>query len=101
MKKFFLGIVCCFTVMGCLVSCNDTSEESIFDKVPTTMDHYYSDRLSFADMGIDINGKTFLEDKIEKVKLKSVTDGDTAVFHISNRGIQDSYTNPLKKSHDM
>ena len=100
MKKFFLGIVCCFTVMGCLVSCNDTSEESIFDKVPTTMDHYYSDRLSFADMGIDINGKTFLEDKIEKVKLKSVTDGDTAVFHISNRGIQDSYTNPLKKSHD-
>lgn len=100
MKKYLIGIVSCFAVIGTLVSCGPNEpEEGIFDTPPITMDHYYSDRVSFADMGIDVDGKTFLENKVEKVKLKSVTDGDTAVFHISTSGIQDSFTNPLKKSH--
>lgn len=95
MKKIITSLVCLTTFLVGLASCSTTKEESLFDKDPTTFDHYYSDKISFADMHIDIEGKTFLEDKIEKVKVKSVTDGDTAVFYTS--GMEDSYTNPLKK----
>lgn len=99
MNKILLGLISGFSILCCLASCGENKEESIFDNVPTQIDHYYSDKLSFADLSIGIEGKTFLEDKVEKVKLKSVTDGDTAVFHISSAGIQDKYTNPLGKEH--
>lgn len=100
MNKILTGLISGFSILCCLASCGETTtSEPIFDNVPTQIDHYYSDKVSFADMGINVEGKTFLEDKVEKVKLKSVTDGDTAVFHISSKGIQDSYTNPLKKEH--
>ena len=99
MNKILLGLVSSFSILCCLASCGETTDDSILDNAPTQIDHYYSDKLSFADLNININGKTFLEDKVEKVKLKSVTDGDTAVFHISSAGIQDKYTNPLGKEH--
>ena len=98
MKKIVTSLICLTTVLVGLASCSTTNNESLFDKDPTTFDHYYSDKISFADMHVDINGKTFLEDRIEKVDIKSVTDGDTAVFY--TKGMSDSFTNPLKKEHD-
>lgn len=99
MKKIITSFVLLVSTLVCLGSCStNNADESLFDKAPTTFDHYYSNKISFADMQIDINKKTFLQDRVEKVKIKSVTDGDTAVFYTS--GMKDSYTNPLKKEHD-
>ena len=54
MKKIITSLVCLTTVLVGLASCSTTNNESLFDKDPTTFDHYYT------DMNVDINGKTFL-----------------------------------------
>ena len=109
MKKSVLTLSLLLTLTG-LAACNGTGNSSanqLFDVEPTTFDHYYSNKISFADMNIDVEGKTFIDDKIEKVVykrdgvdkvgIKYVTDGDTAVFYTS--GTQDSFTNPLGRSY--
>ena len=60
MKKIVTSLICLTTVLVGLASCSTTNNESLFDKDPITFDHYYSDKISFADMHVDINGKTFL-----------------------------------------
>ena len=80
MKKIITSFVLLVSTLVCLGSCSsNNADESLFDKAPTTFDHYYSNKISFADMQIDINKKTFLQDRVEKVKIKSVTDGDSGV----------------------
>lgn len=71
--------------------------ESPFDVLPTDIDHYYSNQVRFSDMNLEVSDR-FMEDKIAKLTLKSVTDGDTAVFYLSG-GETDSYTNSMNKSY--
>ena len=66
-------------------------------------DHYFSNKLSLADLnptiGRNSNGElegSFIKDGIAKLTLKSITDGDTAVFYLNN-GEEDSYTVKGKK----
>lgn len=55
-------------------------------------EHYFSNQIRFTDLGItDIRGKGFIEDQVGRLNLKSYTDGDTAVFHLS-AGEADTYT---------
>ena len=70
--------------------------ESPFDFLPTEIDHYYSNQVRFSDMNLTVSDK-FMQDKIAKLELKNVTDGDTAVFYLSG-GEQDSYTHALGRS---
>lgn len=61
-------------------------------------DHYFSNKLNLGALNPtiskDSNGKlsgNFIADGIAKMELKSVTDGDTAVFYLNN-GERDTYT---------
>lgn len=61
-------------------------------------DHYFSNKLTLADLNPTISrdekGKlsgNFIADGIAKLTLKSITDGDTAVFKLNNNE-KDSYT---------
>ena len=103
--KNLLTVLLTFATLIGLASCRDRdnseiSVESPIDNLPTDYDHYYSDRVSFADLGYSLTEENnyFMERGVAKLKLKSVTDGDTAVFHLAN-GEEDSYTNPLKTPH--
>ncbi len=105
MKKIGLFIVTVATSLGFITACNsannpqtsESQESSTFvetlDHIPTEIDHYYSNRISFADMNLSLGNNKFMANRIAKLKLKSVTDGDTAVFHLD--GEKDGYTNPL------
>lgn len=101
LKKLFIGLSL-FVVAGTLVSCGDNTSTS--DKSPQPIEHYFSDKVSFANLGITIQNSNnefktgFMKDKVAKLDLKNITDGDTAVFHLSN-GEQDSFTNPLGRSY--
>lgn len=88
-KKIFLASLILASA-GSLVSCGGT---------PEIFDHYFSNRLTFADMGLvndyeDLVDNCFIEDKVAKVDLKNVTDGDTAVFYLPN-GEEDTFTHVL------
>lgn len=100
-KKTLAFLVTCASMIG-LAACNsepegDPNDPSNFvDTLPTGMDHYYSNQISFADLGIALPSQnTFMKDGVAKLKIKSVTDGDTAVFHLAG-GEEDPYTNVLK-----
>ncbi len=103
--KKILALVVVSTSLFAIASCgqNDepvTSVETPIDNLPIDFDHYYSDRISFADMHYELKDSNnyFMENGVAKLNLKYVTDGDTAVFHLAN-GEEDSYTNPLKTPH--
>lgn len=106
MKKKLLICSILALSLGCFTSCgnktsNKTSEEdptAMLDNVPTTFDHYYSNKISFADLGVSLGKNKFMESKVAKLKVKSVTDGDTAVFYLD--GESDSYTNVLGNSYN-
>lgn len=107
-KRFGLAFLSLAAIIG-LASCNgntdkpnnDSQQEETkqyFDKevdASNPYDYYFSNKISFADTGTSIkkNGKNtgFIADGVAKLKLKSVTDGDTAVFHLSD-GEADTYT---------
>lgn len=95
----FLALgVCCIGLTGCQDNPAQTPvEEQYFDTAATEVDHFFSNQLSFADMNTPItknsNGKLegkFIAEKVAKLTLKSVTDGDTAVFYLNNES--DTYT---------
>ncbi len=85
------------------------SNETYFDSIATEIDHYFSNEVTFDKTGIqlDLNsdGKLagdFLEDKVARLSPKSITDGDTAVFHLDkfeSGATMDSFTNPLGTPH--
>lgn len=108
MKKLFGLILSLFTV-ACLTGCDkeatppvdetpdETPEVEYFDKPAEDVDHYFSDRVTFDQTGTTIkknsDGKLegkFITEKVAKMKLKSVTDGDTAVFYLNDE--KDTYT---------
>lgn len=100
-KRLFLVVLVVFS-LTLLVACTEEAPqekpvENPIDVLPTDFDHYFSNQLSFADMNLDLGDNKFLKNKIAKLKLKSVTDGDTAVFYLD--GESDSYTNSLGKSY--
>ena len=102
-KKLLVGLSL-FVVTGTLVGCGETEVSSEPSKEPQPIEHYFSDRVRFGNMGLTIQDQNlnfntgFLENKVAKLDLKSITDGDTAVFYLSN-GEQDGYTNPLGRSY--
>lgn len=98
LKKLFVGLSL-FVLTGTLASCGDEGLPQTSKAEPQQIEHYFSDKVKFSNLGISsIEGKGFLEDKVAKLNLKNITDGDTAVFYLSN-GEQDSYTNPLGRSY--
>ena len=102
LKKLLLVLllVLSLSIVGaCNSNDDDTTQtqESPFDVLPTEIDHYYSNQVRFSDMNLQVSDK-FMQDKIAKLTLKSVTDGDTAVFYLSG-GEEDSFTNALGKSY--
>ncbi len=110
MKKKLLLCSLLTLSLGVLASCQQTNSNSnsiseeevvdpkdLLDEVPTEIDHYFSNKISFADLGVSLTDK-FMQNKVAKLQLKSVTDGDTAVFYLSG-GEQDNYTNVLGRSY--
>ncbi len=103
MKKFIKSLYClllvllAFTLVACEDNNNTDENNSAIDNAPTAIDHYYGDKISFADMGISLGDNKFLQKKVAKLQLKSVTDGDTAVFYLD--GESDGYTNALGRSY--
>lgn len=101
MKKLiglFLAFFGLFTVVSCKKEEKPQEEKQYFDVPATDIDHYFSDKVRFSDTGTTVNknaeGKlegNFITDKVAKLKLKKVTDGDTAVFHL-NGSEKDTYT---------
>lgn len=107
-RKLFLVALVLFSVT-LLVACGEEKEPTPqpeeektpvnpIDVLPTEIDHYFSNQISFADMNLSLGDNKFLKNKLAKLKLKSVTDGDTAVFYLD--GESDGYTNALGKSYD-
>ncbi len=106
MKKKLLFIFVCLFGFFSLASCkeknpdkdsNEQTSTKYFDVDPVAYDHYFSNQVNLAKTGItvkkDSNGKLegkFIAEKIAKLTLKSVTDGDTAVFYLN--GESDTYT---------
>ena len=112
MKKKILSFFLLILSLFIFTSCDKEGapvEEKYFDNEPTEIDHYFSNQISFADTGIAIEknaeGKLagdFLKDKVARLAPKSITDGDTAVFHLAKyetAAETDSYTNPLGTAH--
>lgn len=114
MKKKILSLLLLVLSLFIFVSCNkdeskDNSNGPYFDNIPTDIDHYFSNKVTFDKTGIqlDLNDKgelagDFLVDKVARLAPKSITDGDTAVFHLDkfeSSAEQDSYTNPLGTPH--
>lgn len=107
-KNKLFALTALMTITAGLAACQGTASTQEFDVVPTTFDHYFSNKVNFADLGISVEGKYFVDDKIEKVVrnvngvnkvgIKYVTDGDTAVFYTN--GSEDGYTNPLGYSYN-
>lgn len=96
--SFLALFVCCLGLTGCNDNPSDATEkEQYFDTVATEVDHYFSNQLRFSDLetpvGKNAQGKLegkFIADKVAKLTLKSVTDGDTAIFYLN--GENDTYT---------
>lgn len=99
MKKFrnILLIILALFLTFSLSACSEPEDPQVIDKLPTEIDHLYSNQLSFADMNISLGENKFLKNKVAKLQLKSVTDGDTAVFYLDNE--MDGYTNALGRSY--
>ncbi len=103
-KKFLLSAllaltVCTFTsCSGGKTSISEENPADILDSVPTEIDHYYSNRVSFADLEVSLGKNKFMQNRVAKLKVKSVTDGDTAVFYLD--GEEDRYTNVLRNSYN-
>lgn len=92
-----LSLFCVFLVVGCGNNKYiEEAKESLFDNPATEIDHYFSNQISFADTNTSIENKLFIRDKIGFAEVKSVTDGDTAVFHLQG-GEKDSYSTPGKE----
>lgn len=77
-----------------------------FDVPATDIDHYFSNKVRFSDTGINVtkdkNGKLagdFIKEGVAKLAIQSVTDGDTAVFHLNKGTTNDTYT-VKNKSYD-
>ena len=99
MRKFYnilVVILALFLTFG-LSACKEPEVVQVIDQLPTEIDHLYSNKISFADMNISLGENKFLKNKVAKLKLKSVTDGDTAVFYLDNE--MDGYTNALGRSY--
>ncbi len=102
LKKLLIGFFALLILPFCLVSCGEKTpaepeEVQYFDTPATEIDHYFSNKLTFADMGTTVKknaaGKLegkFIKDGVAKLVLKSCTDGDTAVFYLN--GENDTYT---------
>lgn len=106
-KLIFTSLLAILSCTFALTSCqsgnssqntSETNATDVLDSVPTEIDHYYSNKVRFSDLGISLKDNKFLQNGVAKLQLKSVTDGDTAVFYLN--GEQDSYTNVLKNSYD-
>lgn len=99
MKKFrnILVLILALFLTFSLSACQESGEPQVIDSLPTEIDHLYSNKLSFANMNISLGDNKFLKNKVAKLQLKSVTDGDTAVFYLD--GEQDGYTNALGRSY--
>lgn len=99
--KRLLRVLSCLLLLFVFVSCGEEEapeETPVFDSLPTQTDHLYSDKLSFADMNMSLGDNKFLKNKVAKLKLKSITDGDTAVFYLD--GESDGYTNALGRQYN-
>lgn len=111
MKKKLLSVLLLFFSLFIFVGCKEETpvEEAYFDTVPTSFDHYFSNTVRFSDTGTSVkknkDGKLagdFIKDKVARLAPKSITDGDTAVFHLNKfetQATEDNYTNPLGKSY--
>lgn len=107
-KRLSFLIVAVFSLLlfvSCKVEETPTSPASRYDVPATEIDHYFSNQVRFSDTNTTVEknsaGKLagkFVKDKVAKLELKSITDGDTAVFHLD--GETQSYDNPLGTSHD-
>ena len=100
MKKILSCLLVLFVSIFLLVGCGGkepTTTENQIDFPTTKIDHLYSNKVNLADANTSIDGKLFIRDKIGRVTLKSVTDGDTAVFHLTGNEL-DVYTG-LKKGY--
>lgn len=100
MKKNIVSLFLLVFGLFLLAGCGEKTEEKYYDNEPTEIDHYFSNQISFADTGTSLKKNTegkyegkFIADKVAKLKLKSVTDGDTAVFHLN--GEMDTYTSSV------
>ncbi len=111
MKRKLLSIFLFLFGLFILASCKNEQpvEEVYYDSIPTDIDHYFSNQVRFSDTGITVeknkDGKLagdFIKDKVAKLAPKSITDGDTAVFHLDkydSSATNDSYTSPIGKSY--
>ena len=112
MKKKLLSLLLLFVSLFVFASCKKDEpieDEVFFDNIPTEVDHYFSNKISFADTGTSIKknseGKLagdFIKDKVARLAPKSITDGDTAVFHLNEfekSATEDGYTNSLGRSY--
>lgn len=93
MKKKIFSLLLLVLSLFLFVSCDkkddtqsDTPDEPYFDNVPTQIDHYFSNDVTFDKTGIqlDVNsdGKLagdFLEDKVARLSPKSITDRKSVV----------------------
>ena len=110
MKKGFglwlLALTGAVALTGCgskndtAASSSQVSEEKYYDvevDAENPYDHYFSNTLRFSDMNTTIAkdsagnyAGSFIADGVAKLSLKSITDGDTAVFYLNNES--DTYT---------
>ena len=110
MKKGFglwlLALTGAVALTGCgeeektVASSSTVTEEKYYDvevNADDPYDHYFSNTLRFSDMNTSISkdsagnyAGSFITEGVAKMSLKSVTDGDTAVFYLNNE--TDTYT---------
>ena len=82
------------------VASSEETEEKYYDvevNADDPYDHYFSNTLRFSDMNTSISkdsagnyAGSFITEGVAKMSLKSITDGDTAVFYLNNES--DTYT---------
>ena len=111
MKKKLISLLLLLFSLFLFTACDDDTpvEDAYFDSIPTAVDHHFSNVVRFSDTGTSIkknkDGKIagdFIKDKVARLAPKSITDGDTAVFHLNKfetQATEDQYTNPLGKSY--
>lgn len=110
MKKKLLLIFLFIFSLFAITSCEkEVEDEVFFDNIPTYTDHYFSDKVRLSDTGTTVKKNSegllagdFIKDKIARVAPKSITDGDTAVFHLNvfeTNAAEDSYTSPIGNSY--
>lgn len=111
MKKKIISLLLLVFSLFIFTACDDKEpvEEAYFDSVPTEVDHHFSNTVRFSDTGTSVKknkeGKLagdFIKDKVARLAPKSITDGDTAVFHLNkfeSSATEDSYTSPIGNSY--